>query len=287
MGRRADLPGRRQAMYRTGIGDFPGFGGMLLEGDSGSNPPNRPAHLENVTFRGGNLKRRSAAVALWNEADYLHATNASIIVQDFQTKSKKIMMVADGCPSTSETAGFSLDWFDHEQEPSYSSGNWYDTSTEGVVLGQFSGNLYVAVDNKLHQFIIIVPPYGESSLTVSGHKQDIPLYTFTGFTKVTFLKEFDGKLFIGLDNGVGASAIWTYDGVAFRADLTGINPPAYMSRFRDQLAVGFATGTIKVRNAGDSPGTWATVVEAAGTLDAKVMVEFEDNLYATGGSTKI
>lgn len=288
MGRKDDRAKRKQATFRTGVGGFPGWSGMDLEGDPGGSPPNKPAHLENVTFRGGSLQRRAQAHPKFSPATsgtYIHADDAKVVLQDFQSRSKKLMLCTDGCPGIDPTVGQSVNYYDHEQSPKFSSGNYYNTAN-GLVIGKFGGGLYVGVDDALRRYVTILPPYGQQGVSIAGTYQDIPLYTFTGFV-VSCLMEFDGKLFVGLDAGAGASAVWTWDSLAAREDLTACDTPTVMCRFRDKLVMGFDTSKLRYRVAGDSPGTWTVVNESASTLQAVQMVEYKDNLYISEGGSDI
>lgn len=107
------------------------------------------------------------------------------------------------------------------------------------------------------------------------------------------LLEFDGKLFVGLENvGTPASSkIMVWDGVELVDDITGIRPPLAFGIWRNKLVAGFdATAAhIRVRDVGAAPGSWTTVA-LAGFLCAtqgNAMVEVGPYLYIASGTNLI
>ena len=280
--RRSDTGLRRQALRRPKLRNFPRFGGMYLSGAPGAIPPHRFRHLENVRFQGDDIVCRGGLSPV-NTFD-LHSSTACIkSIDDFQVGPRKIYCVFDGCPGIDSSLGFSLNWFDHELQTRFSRGIFYNTATNNVTVGIFSGRIYVGVDSDLKVLQLIIPPYGQESLAFAGVEQASKIETFTGFT-IRCLAEFDGKLFIGLDNGAGASKISVYDGVSVQNDITGIDPPSVFKAFRDTLVVGFTTSGIRHRAIGAAPGTWTAV---AGALVSRQMESYRDILYITGGSTDV
>ncbi len=288
---------RRIVTRRTGTEDFPEWRGMRLVGDPGAVPPNMLRYAENVRFRGGNIDCRDGlAKIVGGQGNGLDADDACVIsLADFQTEPHKLYLVFDGCPGISSAIGFSLNALDPEQNDLISRGTYYSTATTRVVVGVFDGRLYVGVDDTLKAFTLIVPEYGEELIDVAGAEQAEKIAVFTGF-KITCLREFDGKLFIGLDAGAGASKIATWDGLTVRdgtngttADLAAINVPTCFGLWRDQLTVGFAVATnaIKLRVVGDGPGTYTTVAPGAGTVASITHLSYRDNLYITDGGNKL
>jgi hypothetical protein len=153
--------------------------------------------------------------------------------------------------------------------------------------------LYIGIDDTLKVLKLIKSPYGSEALAFAGSEQAEHLHKFTGFT-IRALEQFDGKLFIGLDAGAGASKIAVYDGLTIHdgtqgttADLTGIDPPSRFCRIRDKLAVGFSTNPsgIRLRDVGDAPGTWGALI--VGALATAHMASYKDNLYLTADSTSV
>jgi hypothetical protein len=263
-----------------GVEGFPGWAGMHLNGDPGAVPPWHLRHAENVRFRGGNCTSRGGQTRI---ATGLHDSEACVnSLADFQTQ-RKAYFVFDGCPDESVTVGFSVNWFDHDMQDRFSRGVYYTAATEKVTIGVFDGRLYIGVDDTLKVLNIIVPDYGDEAISVAGFEQAEDLHVFTGFT-ITALLEFDGKLFIGLDDGAGAGEIHYWDGLSIIEDDTGIDPVSQFCAWRDKLIVGHSTSAIAIRDSGDAPGTYATV---AGAVAAVEMISWRDDVYITEAGTDL
>jgi hypothetical protein len=215
----------------------------------------------------------------------LHNANAKVIdLQDFQVRTRKLYTLFTGCPGISAVLGFSAGWYDSDQSPAWQRGVYYNGASGNMVAGVYDGQLYLGVDDKLRVLKLINAPYGNSeSLAIAGIEQGEHLGVFTGFT-IRALQEFDGMLFIGLDAGAGASKIVTWDGLTFRNDVTGIDPPTAFCKWRNKLVGGHSTSGIRIRNEGASPGTWSTV---AGAVVSVHMTSYKDSVYITNGSTAI
>lgn len=296
MGKNDLGPGHKRFEFRGGFNDF-NWRGMLTNGEAGANPPNRPRMLVNGRLENGAIVERAGLSAFDTTA--LHSASACVrLIADFPLNSgggsKKLWIRGDGCPGISAGTGFYIAHLDQEQSPEFQRALHYLTTTNSLVLGHFDDNLHIGVDSELRKLQLIPVPYGTENITVSGSSQDTPIHTFTGFT-VRCLQEFDGKLFIGLDSGVpGTSKIATWDGLAVRDDLTGINTPTCFGIYRVQnggesIVVGFgsATNHIRYRPTGSSPGTWVTVAPGAGTVASFTMAAYKDVLYIASGSTGI
>jgi hypothetical protein len=274
-----NLPeGHGRFEFRSGMGGA--WGGMVTEGDPSTNNPFRPRVLINCDLVGGEIRERPGLTKLYASA--LHSASACIrnIVPLTIPKPYKLWLVTAGCPGLSASVGFSINAIDTEQDPEFQRVTYYDGTAAQIVLGRYNENMYIGTDAALRRLQMIRQPWGTESLAVSGSTQDTPLRTFTGFT-VRCLAEFDGKLFIGLDNGAGASKVVTYDGISFRDDVTGIDPPVCFAKYRvqnggDALVMGTSnTNTLYIRATGDSPATWTSL----GTVAAKEMVSYRDVLY--------
>lgn len=293
MGRKnaSELGQRRPATRRPGVEGFPGWGGMVLKGDPGSIPVNRFRYAQNVRFGagggiGGGTCIGSRGGLRQINGSPLHGT--TIGLYDFQSaRPYGLWFASDGCPGISSSAGFSLNNFDHETENKVNRGTYYDTATS-MSFASFAGNLYIAVDNVIKILALIRPAYGKEALEVAGYEQAESIATFSGST-ITCMQEFDGRLYVGLDDGAGSGRILTWDGLSFVLDLTlaATYVPRAMSVWRDKLIVGFdaAPGGIRIRNVGTPPGTWSGVV--AGLLRPYQMVSYRDVLYMSDGATKI
>lgn len=269
--------------FRSGNGGV--WGGMVTNGDPARNSAWNPRMLVNADIVDGEIRERPGLVKRF--ASVLH-TNASIrnIVHANMPTPFRLYIVAAGCPGLSPSVGFSLNALDTEQDPEFQRMTYYSGTASQVVVGKYNRALYVGTDSDLRRWQAIRVPWGKENLSVSGSTQDTPLKTFSGFT-IKCLREFDGMLFIGLDGGAGASKVVTYDGISFRDDVTGIDPPTCFADYRvqnggDAIVMGTSTGNnIYIRPAGDSPGTWTSI----GTAASVDMISYKDVLYiATGGA---
>lgn len=274
-----NLPdGHGRFEFRSGMGGA--WGGMVTEGDPSVNHPFRPRYLENVDIVGGEIRERPGLTKLFGSA--LHSSSACVrnIVGMSIPKPHKLWIVGAGCPGLSASVGFSINAIDTEQSPEFQRVTYYSGTSNVITLARFNEHMYVGSDAVLRKLQMIRQPWGIESLAVSGSSQDTPLNTFTGFV-IRCLIEFDGKLFIGLDNGAGASKVVTYDGISYRDDITGIDPPTCFALYRvqnggDALVMGTSNGnTLRIRATGDSPATWTSL----GTVAATEMLAYRDVLY--------
>lgn len=256
------------------------WGGMRTEGSPSQNPSKRPRLLINCDIVGGEIQERPGLTKLF--ASPLHSASACVrnIIPFNMPKPFKLWLVTAGCPGLDAALGFSINAIDTEQSPEFQRVTYYNGTSAQVVLARYNEGMYVGSDAILRRLQMIRQPWGVESLAVSGSSQDTPLNTFTGFT-IRCMIEFDGKLFIGLDNGAGASKVVTYDGISFRDDVTGIDAPTCFALYRiqnggDALVMGTSTtNTLYIRSTGDSPATWTSL----GTVAAKEMLAYRDVLY--------
>jgi hypothetical protein len=244
------------------------WGGMVPDDDPAAIPPNHLELLINCRIQGGSIAPRGGSKGLYD----LSASGQILGIGDFQVGTpRKLWIVGDGCPGLSSSVGWYVGFFDVEQDPQFQPAIYYSTATQKVVIGQFSGDLYVGVDNALRKVNLIEAPYGQAALSVSGSSQDLPLLTFTGFTKITDLMSFDGKLFVAVDGGAGASKVAVWDGVTQFVDVAAINAPTAFGTYRESLIAGFAgaPNSIMVRPVGDPGASWATVAPTGGTASMR------------------
>ena len=241
------------------------WGGMVPDDDPSALPPNKLELLINCRIQGGSIAPRGGSKGLYD----LSASGQILGIGDFQVGTpRKLWIVGDGCPGLSSSVGWYVGFFDVEQDPQFQPAIYYSSATQKAVLAAFSGDLYIGVDNTLRKVVLVEAPYGESALSVSGSSQDLPLLTFTGFTSVPDLMAFDGKLFIAVNGGAGASKVAVWDGVTQFVDVAAINPPTAFGTFRESLIAGFAgaPNSISVRPVGDPGASWATVAPSGGTV---------------------
>jgi hypothetical protein len=257
--------------FENRVGRGFAWGGMLTECDPGANPIDRPRLSINMRVRGGAAENRAGL------SEFHAFTHRIAHLSDFHPATPlRLYILGDGLPGVSATTGCYVGHVDTEQDPEFQRATAF-TGTS-VVMGRFVGDLFVGVDAQLHQFQPLRAAYGTEGLLAA---QSTPVGPAQAGT-ITFLQEFDGKLFLGLSSG----AIVSYDGVTFTTELSGIGAPTCAAVYHapsggDALVVGFGTATnhIRYRVTGDAPGTWATVVPGAGNLDALDMAVMQDVLY--------
>lgn len=291
MSKSAPAPGYDRFEYVVGLEGFE-WQGMRTEGSPARGPVNRPRLIINGRIQGGEIVER-AGLTKFNGSVFHDAAACVRHIDDFPVGPKKLWIRGDGCPDIDASTGFHLANMDQEQNPEYQRSVYYNGATSNAVMARFDGRIYIGVDSDLRRLTLVQPDSGTEMLTSGGSSQDTIVANFSGFT-IRCLQAFDGKLFIGLDNGAGASKIATYDGVSVRDDLTSINVPTCFGLYRvqgggDSIVVGFgaATNAIRYRPTGDSPGTWTSVAPGAGTLGALEMASYKDVLYIADGSGEV
>jgi hypothetical protein len=245
--------------------------------------------LINTRLDGGGYKERPGFKKF--NTDVLHSASAAIkSMFDLPIATPlRVWIVGDGCPGVSSSVGFYIGAFDPEQDPDFQSYYYYSSATTSVNIGEFDDYLYAVIDSELKRINLILQPFGTSALPVGGTGTDTSLYTYTGFTGSAPPLGFDSKLFVGLNNGSGASKISTWDGTTHRDDDTSTEVPSCFALYRvtgggDAIVAGFSTGNlISWRPTGSSPGTWTDVSPGAGTCRAVRMLSYKDVLWITTG----
>lgn len=282
--RNPDELGQRETYTFRYDADMP-VKGMRRRGDPASVKLPFWAFLRNVRFSDGITERPSGKRMLTGLGAGAEDTEV-ISLYDFQptagssgdggegTGGQKLWVVYFGCPGQPVgPLGFSLNTFDYDQQRALSNGLYWSTTTNRACLGKFGGNLYVGRDDSLSIYTTINPDYDTESIFLTGLDQAEALKTFTGFT-INWLKEFDGNLYIGLDNGAGSGKVMQYDGVTFRQDDTGHEPTASAVVFRDEFLIyGRQAGGIRQRT---KAGVWSTVAGAVVPLEFK---SYRDKLF--------
>jgi hypothetical protein len=203
----------------------------------------------------------------------------------YRTDPLRLWIVLFGCFGAGAPKGGTIFLFDPEQEPKLQAYTQYLADVDRkVAVGTFDGALYLGEGSNLRRITIVKAPYG-TKVELLASTYDTSLFSFPGF-RISALQAFDGKLFIALDGGAGASkiAVWdgitVYDGTAPTvADLTGIDPVTRFCLWRDQLVAGFgpATAHIRLRTTGAVPGSWTTVAAAGvAAAEAPSMVSWRE-----------
>ncbi len=279
-------PGFKRFELRNGFGGF-SYRGIVSEGDPGSIPPNAVRMALNARLVGGEYGERPGLSKLFT-SPLNSATSAILDIVPYDPpRPLKLWVSSAGCPGLSAGFGFSVGNIDQEQNPEYQRVVYFSTAVSSSILATFGGDLYFGTDSQLRKMQLIRQPWGTESFSLSGSSQDTPIVSFTGYT-IRCMQEFDGRLWIGLDNGAGASKVVWWDGVSWGDDKTGIDPPTCFAPYRiqnggDALVMGTTTAQrLWVRSAGDS-GTWTNV----GTVAATQMVSFKDVLYIAGAGANL
>ena len=274
---------RREITLRPGQDGHPGWGGMYLAGTPSSNPPHRPRFLQNVDFpMGGDLAPRPGVLTFNTTA--FHAASRFNCIQDFQSDPFRLYFITSGCLGNAAVGtGFSVNWYNHEEEPQLQTGVYYISATGEIVLGFYGGRVVLGIDTKLKQLKVIIGPWGTTATDLAGRQQDEVLDEYTGFTLRT-LGVHGSTLLAGLDNGAGASKMESWDGITSRDDLITIDVPTMGVPFRDLFVVGFAAASNQLRvRAAD--GTWSTVAGGGTAIQSYRAVSFKDVLYISEGPT--
>lgn len=257
--------------------------GMRRRGDAGTIRLPNFEFLQNVRFNDGIGGRPGSQLAVNGLGEIVTS------LYDFQDTGPdgKLYVLYDGVPGCSLPfgfAGFSLNWVDFETQSTFQRGVAYPSATSAC-MAVFDGDLYIGIEGTLKRFITINSDYEDEAIFIGGFDQSEDLKTFTGFS-ITSMRFAFGELYIGLTNntagGVGNSKIVRYDGVTFRDDDTGIDPPVSMSLFRDEmLVVGISTTGLRVRTAA---GVWSTV---AGAVAPTKQESYRDLLYLVDDTASI
>lgn len=279
--------------------------GQRTEGDPSTNPPNRPRMLINARPTDGGFVDRPG----FTKADAaVFGTATSCVTGIFElpgdgdsTLGLKLWTINNGCPGESTGTGYSVCSIDPEQSPQFSRVRWYQAPAPTLVrMGKMGEDIYVSTDGTLNLLQLIRTTPGSEPLGTAGQGHERVLASVSaGNIRAMPGFDFDGKLFMAVDNGAGASYVATWDRKTLREnDLTGINaahcwamyhePLAGGALGRDAIFLGFTgTNQIRFRPAGDTPGTWTTVVPGAGTVSAREMKAFKGKLYIANGDENV
>lgn len=249
--------------------------------------------LINSRFRGTSVVPRGGQAAL-KGGDAIHDAAACIYPEDFVMGTpKRLWSIGDGCPGQSAGVGFTVSHFDLEQRPVFQRAVWYQNAVDQIAIGSYGGVPHVGVDSDFKRVQLVPVPFGTENISLAGSDQSLPLASFPGFT-FNAIMETGGICYLALDDGAGGGKIVSWDGKTVRNDLTAIDTPLALGVWRDQLVVGFGSGSnkIMVRAEGStSPGTYATVTPGVGTVAAypgiNSITSFKDGLYLIDGVSKV
>jgi hypothetical protein len=161
-----------------------------------------------------------------------------------------------------------------------------------VPVGEYGGKIYLGDGPTLRELVrVSVFPDTDTANRIPTIP-NTALITIAGYVVRCFL-EFDGKLFVGLENVAtpASSKIMVWDGLELKDDLTAIRPPLAFGIWRDKLVAGFdaTAGNIRYRSSGAAPGSWTTVALAGFqcATQGNAMQEVRQYLYIASGVDKI
>ena len=268
-----------------------GWRGVNTEVDPGSLDFNELQRGENVRLRGKIIVTRRGQTQKANLG--LGGTQGVAWIRDEPADNPRVRLwlSAIGCFGAGIGTGGSIMHIDPTESPALQTfGNFYAAADRQIPIGSYSGKLFVGDKTTLREAAQTTAQFGFSILSPSVPQA--PIASFPGFT-ISCLREFDGKLFIGLSNDVtpAASKIAVWDGLSVQDDLTGVRPPLAFGIFQSKLVAGFdaTAANIRVRDAGAVPGVWTTF-GLAGFLCAtqqNCMAEERQYLYIASGNNLI
>lgn len=271
---------------RPGIKGFPGWRGMVTEGDPASIPINSFQLLRNFRFKGGFPYTRPGHTLYGDVGEPVFHLSAFPVVNPHTRLWVSIL----GCFGAAIGTGARLIHYDPDQDPTIQVyANYYAEASRQSPLGVYGGDLYIGDKSLLRKPVLITAPQGVDLQNIINSPTDAPIYDFGSTFTITWMKEFDGKLFIGLSTGGGGSKIATWDGLSIKDDLTGVRPSFAAEVFRGtRLVTGFdaTAGDVRYRELGASPGTWVSVPLAgfSTSVSGNAMQEHRDMVLIAGGN---
>ena len=223
-------------------------------------------------------------------------------IGDFPVGAKhRLMCVGDGCPGVSPGAGFSLASWSAEQKPrfqgmvyrpgatSFCAARFERAASETGLLPAVDAIMFAA-DGILYRLSNVPFSYGIDSLALTNAGQEVPVWTVpSGYASITCMIQHGSELILSVNNGAGSSAVFSWDGLTFRRELSGIDEVTGFGLFRDMLIAGHNGGTnlIRVRTAA---GVWSTVAPASGTVKIPGnfrCASYKDNFYIPPGDDRL
>lgn len=285
---------------RPGVDPFGNHGwrGTDTENDPGSMEPNQLLWGENIRIgKGKTIRTRAGLTLRLNLGPTAGAVKffSALPVDNPRTRLWfSTLGIIDDPVVPGPIVGSAVYHLDPTEDPVVQVHSKFPSAANSQALMMKYGiKIYIGDKTILKELVDITAPPGLSIGEVVPTAATIPVQAFPGF-KVRCGLEFDGKLFVGLENltAPGSSKIVVYDGLAITDDLTGVRPPIAMGIWRDKLVVGFdaTAANIRVRNAGGVPGTWNIFAGPAGYVTAafgNAMQEFRQYLYIASGTDEL
>lgn len=288
---------------RPGAAPFGSAGWRLVntEDDPGSLDPNELQWGENIRLKGKGIATRPGLdlkidLALFTGRSSGSGAATWACEAPGNALHNRLWCSTLGCLDASNT-GYQLYHIDPVQSPVFQQYVDYRTSTDRFSpIGRYGDKFLVGDGALVKELRIISNPTGISANTVlggaSGTRPFYEITSFEGYT-VTFIKDFNGAVFVGLSNDAApttSSKIVRWDGAQWTDDLTGIRVPLAAGYWRDKLVVGFdsTAAHIRVRDSGTTP-TWTTVALAGMvcTVNQNAIVEYRDKTYIASGTDLI
>lgn len=279
---------------RPGVEPFgpQGWDGVNTEDDPGSLAPWELQRGENIRLVGKHIRERDALSPVVDFGLALNDVDNQILWMSeapVDNPRTRLWFTAHGCFGTSVGTGASIFHIDPSSIPVLQP---YANIFTGVdfqsPMGKFGDKLFIGDRQFLREIILITPPANVSTSEYLFSPSTTPVVSFPGYT-IRSLLEFDGKLFIGLEDNVtpGASKIVTWNGLGWKDDLTGIRPPLAFGIWRDKLVCGFdsTAAHVRYRGIGSSPGSWTTVALGGFqcTFNGNAMAEYKQYLFIASG----
>jgi len=297
----AKIPTDEQApefQLRPGTPPFAGnrWRGVNTESDPGSLEPNELIVGENIRLGRGKTIRTRSGMSLKLDLGTAAGTVeyfGALPVDNPRIRLWFTTLGVYGPPGTVLKTGSAVYHLDPTESPIVQQhSKFYSDTDSQPFLGKYGSKLYVGEKSVLKELVDITAPPGLSIGEVIPTAAAIPVASFPGFL-IRGLQEFDGKLFISLEDTVtiGASKIAAFDGLTVTDDITAIRPAQAFGIWRNKLVAGFdaTAANIRVRDSGAAPGSWTTFA-LAGFLCAQLgnaMVEERQYLYIASGTDKL
>lgn len=297
----AKIPTSRQGIefqVRPGVPPLgpDGWHGVNTESDPGSLNPDELQRGDNIRLLGGDIRARAGQS---QSVDFGLAPGPNdnhvmwMGVAPTNTPRVRLWLSAQGCFGTAIGTGSTIQHIDPAQVPVVQSyAQFFTSSSFQAPLGTYGGRLFVGDRDTLREMILVTSHVGVPAGVIAFSPSQTPVARFPGFA-IRCLREFDSKLFVGLENlaAPGASKIAVWDGIAAKDDKTAIRPPLNFGPWRDKIVAGFdaTAGNIQVRPIGDAPGTW-TAFALAGfqtAIQGNAMAEERQYLYIASGIDKL
>jgi hypothetical protein len=261
---------------------------MQTDGDSVSNPVNSFQLLRNFRFLGGIPVSRPGHTFAFNIGQEVYLLTSFPVLNP----RTRLWLSVLGCFGSTIGTGARILHYDPDEDPKFQVyANYFAQSSRQSPMAVFGDDLYFGDKSLLRKPTLITAPRGTPLASLLDTPPDSPIYDFTGFT-ITWLKEFNGKLFIGLvadtaPNTTSKIAYW--DGLSIKDDITGIGVSYAAESFRGiRLVVGFDATAGHVRHR-DLSGTWATLALAgySTSVSGNAMKEHRDGVSIAGGKTNL